>query len=33
MATAKGYLDQERKNLKSTKLQIKLDDSDTDHLS
>ena len=31
MATAKDYLDQERKNLQSTKLQIKLDDSDSDH--
>ena len=31
MATAKGHLDQERKNLQSTKLQIKLDDSDSDH--
>ena len=31
MATAKGHLNQERKNLQSTKLQIKLDDSDSDH--
>ena len=31
MATEKGHLDQERKNLQSTKLQIKLDDSDSDH--
>ena len=31
MATAKGNLDQERKNLQSTKLQIELDDSDSDH--
>ena len=31
MASAKGHLDQERKNLQSTKLQIKLDDSDSDH--
>ena len=31
MATAKDHLDQERKNLQSTKLQIKLDDSDSDH--
>ena len=28
---AKGHLDQERKNLQSTKLQIKLDDTDSDH--
>ena len=31
MATAKGHLDQERKNLQSTKLQINLDDSNSDH--
>ena len=31
MATAKVYLDQEIKNLQSTKLQIKFDDSDSDH--
>ena len=31
MATAKGHLGQERKNLQSTKLQIELDDSDSDH--
>ena len=31
MATAKGHLDQERKNLQSTKLQRKSDDSDSDH--
>ena len=31
MATAKGHLDQDRKNLQSTKLQIKLDDIDSDH--
>ena len=31
MATAKGYLDQERKNIQYNKLQIKLDDSDSDH--
>ena len=31
MATAIGHLDQERKNLQSTKLQIKLDDSNSDH--
>ena len=31
MATAKGRLDQEQNNLQSTKLQIRLDDSDSDH--
>ena len=31
IATAKGHLDQERKNLQSTRPQIKLDDSDSDH--
>ena len=31
MAKEKVHLDQERKNLQSTKLQIKLDDSDSDH--
>ena len=31
MATAKVHLDQERKNLQSTKLQIKLEDSNSDH--
>ena len=31
MATAKVHLDQERKNIQSTKLQIKLDVSDSDH--
>ena len=31
MATAKGHLYQERKNIQSTKLQIKIDDSNSDH--
>ena len=31
MATAKGHLDQEQKYIQSTKLQIKLDDSDSNH--
>ena len=31
MATAKGRQDQKRNNLQSTKLQINLDDSDSDH--
>ena len=31
MATTKGHLYQKRKNLKSTKLQIKFDDSDSCH--
>ena len=31
MATAKGHLDQEQKYIQSTKLQIKLDDSYSDH--
>ena len=31
MATAKGHLDQWRKKLQSTKLQIQLDDSDSDN--
>ena len=31
MATAKGHLDQERKNLQSTKVQIKLEDDESDH--
>ena len=31
MATTKGHLYQERKNLQSTKIQIKLEDSDYDH--
>ena len=31
MATAKGHLDQEQKYIQSTKLQIKLDDSNSDH--
>ena len=31
MATAKGHLGQERKNLQSTKLQIELDDIDSDN--
>ena len=33
MTTAKGHLDQEQKNQQSTKIQIKLDNSDYDHFS
>ena len=32
MATSKGHLDQDQENLQSTKLQIKLDDSDSENL-